>query len=123
LEHATHIILSRKLGISFFDFFRNTKLCQFSVIEGTISDLRYPLLWLSSNLRHFVPGSTVKVAPAILWVPPAPLLEEERNPLLYTLIPNRSDPLNRHLSAVRSGLSAHDHPVDSFQVYFTKITE
>src|SRR2546427_8620565 len=65
------------------------------------------------DLGHFVPGTTAQRASVCLRRAASPLLEEERNPCLPTLIFDRLDPAMVNRARSVTGLAAHDDPVDS----------
>ena len=63
------------------------------------------------------------VLPVLFLNTPAPLLEEEGDTMLKTVVANLSHPVRLHWPCARPGFTADNYPVDSSQLYLRQWPE
>src|SRR5579863_9649016 len=67
--------------------------------------------------RVLGPLPVVEQSSARFWPEPTPLLEEEGNACRDALVAHFADPFRPYRSETHTAFTAHDHPVDAFQVH------
>ena len=75
---------------------------------------------IQRNLNgHLVVSAALQKTACLRFLPPAPLLEEERDSRLGTLKLQALHPIITHRPCTVAALPTHDYPMNSFQIEYS----